>query len=336
MSASVSRAPGRERPAGIKAAEPPFLGTRETSSSESASEVSRSSEKSHVNRTYVASAMSKGGSGQQAPYRGRLTLQRRSRRKTAERTREEAGTESSHNTTPAPEKRLTLQRRTRTPSMMDKTKSSRGFSSTGQQPTSKVLSEPNGRTPGLLRSASLRETAPKFSEVPEAAAQTQRERARREAPSSAARTLLLEDRAHTFKTPTKKTPFEKIAAKRDVFEKLASKEAPKPAAHKSASLERPQTRAHQAGDAKAQPVAAPRVSKALAGVHRPNAALQERKATTSSAKPEAATEPTLIQTSENQRQQDSLKMENSAVTVAVRVRPFSARFVLMWASEDQF
>uniref|UniRef100_A0A673CMF8 Kinesin-like protein KIF14 n=1 Tax=Sphaeramia orbicularis TaxID=375764 RepID=A0A673CMF8_9TELE len=46
-------------------------------------EDSRSSDKSRqVNRTYVISALSKSGSGQQTPYRGRLTLQRRSRRKT--------------------------------------------------------------------------------------------------------------------------------------------------------------------------------------------------------------------------------------------------------------
>lgn len=307
MSASVSRTPGRER----AAAEPPFVGTRDTSSSESAREVSRSSEKSHVNRTHVVSAMSS--------YRGRLTLQRRSRRKTGtDRTREDTGTESSHNnTSPAPEKkRLTLQRRTRTPSMMDTTKSGQQQ----QQPTSKVLSEPNGRTPGsLFRTASLREAAPKLSGAP--GAQTQRESS--PSSSSSSRTHLLEARAHTFKTPTKKTPFEKIASKRDVFEKLSSKEAPKPVVHRSAGLERPQTRAHQ-------PVAAPRVSKASPpGAHRPNTGLQDRKATSSScAKPEATSDPSLVQTSEDVRQQESLKMENSAVTVAVRVRPFSARCVL--------
>uniref|UniRef100_A0AAX7VW16 Kinesin-like protein KIF14 n=1 Tax=Astatotilapia calliptera TaxID=8154 RepID=A0AAX7VW16_ASTCA len=182
--------------------------------SKSACEDSRSSDKSRpVNRTYVVSALSKSGSGQQTPYRARLTLQRR-----------------SQSTTAAPEKRLTLQRRTRTPSM---DKSGRGQNT---------------------------------------------------------------DETHTFKTPTRKTPFERIAAKRDVFERLAGKEAPKPALVKSASLERPKPRAQQAENTK--PFPAPRISKTTSGV-----------------------------TSEGLKQQDLLKMENSAVTVAVRVRPFSARLV---------
>ncbi|XP_017268937.1 kinesin-like protein KIF14 isoform X2 [Kryptolebias marmoratus] len=328
ISSSTSRTPGRERPAELKSTEPLSLGTSDISSAESACEVSRTSEKSRhgVNRTYVVSATSKGGSGQQTPHRGRLTLQRRSRRKTgAERTREETGTDGSHSSTPAPEKRLTLQRRTRTPSMMDKsTRGQRGVSGTGQQPTPKVLGEPNGRTPGLFRSASLREPAPKT------AAQTQARCAQRETPSSSAARHLLDDRAQTFRTPTRKTPFEKIAAKRDVFEKLASKEAPKPAAVKRASPERPRSRAHQAGDARAPPAAAPRLCKAATGAHKPNTAVLERKTATSSAKPErtvarTSTEQPLIHPGEGVRQQDSFKMENSAVTVAVRVRPFSAR-----------
>uniref|UniRef100_A0A8C4DI56 Kinesin-like protein KIF14 n=1 Tax=Dicentrarchus labrax TaxID=13489 RepID=A0A8C4DI56_DICLA len=222
--------------------------------------LSKSSDKSRqVNRTYVVSALSKSGSGQQTPYRGRLTLQR-----------------SSRDTTPAPEKRLTLQRRTRTPSM-------------DKSPTPKVLSEPNGRAP--------------------------------------------EDQAHTFKTPTKKTPFEKIAARRDVFERLAGKEAPKPLAAKSLSLERPKSRAQQAEDAK--PVPAPRVSKASSGVHKTSAPLQVRKTSTSSQKGDATqtrtSTPAPAPASTEQslscalRQHDSFKMENSAVTVAVRVRPFNAR-----------
>ncbi|XP_070765360.1 kinesin-like protein KIF14 [Enoplosus armatus] len=324
MSTSTPRTPGRERLAERKATDT-TLGKSEITSGDSACEDSRSSDKSRqVNRTYVLSALSKSGSGQQTPYRGRLTLQRRSRRKTGAET-EKTMVESSLNTTPAPEKRLTLQRRTRTPSMDKSAHGQRGVSGTGPQPMPKVLSEPNGRAPGLFRSTSLRETAAHVA--------TQGRPVHNKTPCSSSSTMRhLEDQAQTFKTPTKKTPFERIAAKRDVFERLAEKAAHKPVAVKSASLERHKSRAPRAEDAK--PVPAPRLSKAPSGVHKPNAALQARKTSTSSQKGDvtqaktstpAPTEQSLSRTSEGLKQQDSFKMENSALTVAVRVRPFNAR-----------
>ncbi|XP_022625012.1 kinesin-like protein KIF14 [Seriola dumerili] len=337
MSTTSSKTPGRERLAERKATDT-TLGKSDITSEASACEDNRSSDKSRqVNRTYVISALSKSGSGQQTPYRGRLTLQRRSRRKTGAETAEKTIAESSQNTTPAPEKRLTLQRRTRTPSMDKSAQGQRGVSGTGLQPTPKVLSEPNGRAPSLFRSMSLREATSK-SRARETAAhvETQGRLAHSKTPSTSSSSTIrqLEDQAHTFKTPTKKTPFEKIAAKRDVFERLAGKEAPKLVAVKSASLERPKSRVQQAEDNK--PVPAPRVSKASAGVHKPNAAQQVRKTSTSSQKGDvtqprtctpapAPTEQALSRPSEALKQQDSFKMENSAVTVAVRVRPFNAR-----------
>lgn len=340
---STSRTPGRERLAERKATDT-TQGKSERTSGGSACEDSRTSDKSQpVNRTYVISALSKSGSGQQSPYRGRLTLQRRSRRKTGAETSEKTMTESSQNTTPAPEKRLTLQRRTRTPSMDKSVYGQRGVSGTGLQQTPKVLGEPNGRAPVLIRSMSLRETYSK-SKGRETAAhvETQGRPTHGKTPSSSNREL--EDQAQTFKTPTRKTPFEKIAAKRDVFERLAGKEAPKPVklqlvAVKSASLEGPKSRAPQAEDA--TPVPAPRVSKASADAQRPHAALQVVKTSTSSQKRDVTqtrssthapaptlTEQPLSRPSEARKQQDSFKMENSAVTVAVRVRPFNARFVM--------
>ncbi|XP_039985458.1 kinesin-like protein KIF14 [Xiphias gladius] len=327
-----SRTPGRERLAERKATDT-TLGKSEITSGDSACEDSRSSDKSRqVNRTYVISTPSKSSSGHQTAYRSRLTLQRRSRRKTGAETAEKTMVESSQNTTPAPERRLTLQRRTRTPSVDKSAQGQRGVSGTGPQPTPTVLSEPNGRTPCLFRSTSLREAASK-GKCRETAAQveTQGRLAQSKTPSTVRQ---LEDPPQTFKTPTKKTPFEKIAAKRDVFERLAGKEPPKPVAVKSASLERHKSRAQQAEDGR--PVAAPRVSKAYAGVHKPHAALQARKTSDSSQKGDvtqartstpapAPTEQSLSRPSEALKQQDSLKMENSAVTVAVRVRPFSAR-----------
>ncbi|XP_071342044.1 kinesin-like protein KIF14 [Trachinotus anak] len=334
MSTTSSRTPGRERLVERKATDT-TLGKSEITSDASACEDSRSSDKSRqVNRTYVISALSKSGSGQQTPHRGRLTLQRRSRRKTGAETAEKTVVESGQNTTPAPEKRLTLQRRTRTPSMDKSAQGQRGVSSTGLQPTPKVLSEPNGRAPSLFRSTSLREATSK-SKARETAApvENQGKFAHSKTPSTPSSTVRqLEEQAHTFKTPTKKTPFEKIAAKRDVFERLAGKETPKLVAVKSASLERFKSRAQKAEDNR--PVPAPRVSKASAGVHKPNAAQQVRKTSTSSQKGDvtqartpapAPAEQTLSFPSEALKQQDSFKMENSAVAVAVRVRPFNAR-----------
>lgn len=337
MSTTSSRTPGRERLTDRKATDT-TLGRSDVASETSASEDSRLSDKSRqVNRTYVISALSKSGSGQQTPYKSRLTLQRRSRRKTGAEPAEKTVVESSHNSTPAPEKRLTLQRRTRTPSMGKNSHGQRGVSGAGLQPTPKVLSEPNGRAPSLFRSTSLREAATKSRAAEES--QGRRRNSKTGQPSSVTSTVRqLEDQAHTFKTPTKKTPFEKIAAKRDVFERLAGKETSKPVATKAASLERSKPRAQQAEDNK--PVPAPRASKATStGVHKPNAAQQERKTSTSSQKGDvtqtrtctpapAPQEQTLSRPSEALKQQDSFKMENSAVTVAVRVRPFSARYAM--------
>lgn len=310
---ATSRTPGRaERKAS--------LGKSERTSGESTCEDSRTSDKSRpMNGTYIISALSKSGG---TPYKGRLTLQRRSRR----RTRGETTMESSLSTTPAPEKRLTLQRRTRTPSMDTSTLVQRGPSGSVPQSTAKVLSEANGRTPTLSRSASLRTTASRSK-----ATDVETNRGHVE--------------AQTFNTPTKKTPFERIAAKRDVFERLAQKEAPK--SSKSASLDRPKPRAQQPVE-DAKPVPAPRVSKAAAGVQRTPAAQQVRKtsntfttstpghkrdkslvrASNTSTLPPAASEQPLARPSDPPGQQESFKMENSAVTVAVRVRPFNARFVI--------
>uniref|UniRef100_A0A667XSD5 Kinesin-like protein KIF14 n=1 Tax=Myripristis murdjan TaxID=586833 RepID=A0A667XSD5_9TELE len=212
---------------------------------------SRSSDKGReINRTYVISALSKSGSGQQTPRHGRLTLQRRSRKTGAENAEKTMG-DSSQNSTPAPEKRLTLHR-------------------TLMESTYKMA----------------------LSKTPSYTGRQQ------------------QDKAKTFATPTRTTQFEKIAARKDVFEKLAAKEV------QSAGLQRPKFRTQQAEDTK--PVPAPRVCKAPAGVQNTNAAPQVRK--TSSVLTSTQNEDVTVP-----KRQDSLKMENSAVTVAVRVRPFSVR-----------
>lgn len=318
---ATSRTPSKERPLELKATDRP-LGKTERTSGETATDASRISDKSQqVNRTYVITSASKSGSGQQTPYRGRLTLQRRSKRNTRAEATEKTMTDSSHNTTAAPVKRLTLQRRSKAPSA-DK----RVYH--GLQQTHKVLSDPNGRETVLFRSASLKETRKDFENRGKGV----------HMPSVSNRQL--EDQAQTFKTPTKKTPFERIAAKRDVFEKLAMKEVTKPAAVKPGNIERPKSRAQQAEDA---PVPVLRLGKAPSGVQKPQATSSATKiysqkgdvtqtSASTAASTRASTERTLSIASEALKKQDSFKMENSAVTVAVRVRPFNARFVMIFVS----
>lgn len=318
---STSRTLGKERPAELKSTDRP-LAKSERTSGDSATDASRMSDKSQkINRTYVISAASKGGSGQFTPHRGRLTLQRRSRKNTGAEATERTMTDSSQNSTAAPEKRLTLQRRSRAPSADKKI-----YAHPGLQPIQKVLSEPNGREPVLFRSISLKETRKDF------------ENRGRPLHTGSSTSKQLEDQAQTFKTPTKKTPFERIAAKRDVFEKLAMKEVPKPAAVKHGNMERPKSRAQHTDDA---PGPAPRNAKAPAGVQKPPVTPSMKKTSNqkgdmtwsgaSTATPaQMSKEQILSRPSEVLKKQDSFKMENSAVTVAVRVRPFNARFVMIF------
>ncbi|XP_034035899.1 kinesin-like protein KIF14 [Thalassophryne amazonica] len=280
-------------------------------------EHSKLSDKSRtMNRTYVISALSESIGGQQTSHRAQLTLQRRSKRKTG------AETMDNVEKTPAVEKRLNLQRRTRTPSTGKSASRQRGLSGTDMNPTSKVPSEANGRTPTVFRSASLKEPVN---------AATHGRFVHSKTPSSSFTVRQAEDKAQTFKTPTRKTPFQKIAARRDVFERLAGKEAPSPAAVTSANLERHKVRAQELN------VPGPRVTKAPEDVHKsvlqvssmPSALISSKKIdvtqTRCSASPPVPSDQPQTSPSENLKQRDFLKMENSAVTVAVRVRPFDVR-----------
>lgn len=284
---------------------------------------SRSSDKSHpINKTYVIPAMSKsGGGGTHTPYRGRLTLQRRSRRKTGAEAADKTVSESSQD-----EKRLTLQRRTRTrtPSMDKGVRRPREVNGAEPQQTPKVLIEPNGRTPVLIRSKSFKSESRAKDRLPNTQGQAASSKTPSRCPSSAHRQLL-EEQAQTFKTPTKKTPFERIAAKRDVFEKLAQKEAPRPAVVRSASLQRG-ARSRLQLDEK-QPT---RSKAACAGVSRPQVVKTPVSCGVKAEATQASSRASSQGSTEALAVHDSFKMENSAVTVAVRVRPFNARLVLHW------
>lgn len=212
---------------------------------------------------------------------------RRGRLTLRRRSRRTDGAEAMGDAQATPgEKRLTLQRRSKAPSADKRTHVHRG-----PPQSHKVLGEPNGRDPPLFRSLSLKET-------------------RRDS----------ENKVRAFKTPTKTTPFERIAARRDVFEKMAMREGP-----------RRDPRGHPAAN---PPVPAPRVCKAPPAVQKAPAHTSNQKgdvartsAPTDGPAPTSGGE-TSFRPSEVLKKQDSFKMENSAVTVAVRVRPFNARFVM--------
>uniref|UniRef100_A0A6Q2YP74 Kinesin-like protein KIF14 n=1 Tax=Esox lucius TaxID=8010 RepID=A0A6Q2YP74_ESOLU len=119
---------------------------------------------------------------------------------------------------------------------------------------------------------------------------------------------------------------------------LRSFMAPKGIAVKSASLERPKTTAHVMVEA-AKPVPTPRFNKfpvrsqttnvtstLTSGQVRNNVINSDLSAGRSSTlAPAVSTEPLVQPSTIQKREPETLKMENSAVTVAVRVRPFNTR-----------
>ncbi|XP_061681795.1 kinesin-like protein KIF14 isoform X2 [Syngnathoides biaculeatus] len=328
---STTRSPGRERSAERKTVK--SLAKFEPPPPPGDSARDNSGKSSSMNRTYVISAQSTSG---QAPNRNRLTLERRSRRKTGADSAEETLVESSQNKfIPARDKPMTLQRRTKTPSMDRSAQAPRVVSKVSSHAKPKILQESNGRTSPLFRSISLKETASKGSTGRGTTSdlETLRKLAHNKTPSSSSQSRSTtgrpsDEQAQTFKTPTKTTPFFKIAGRRDVFEKLTLKETPKQVLVKSISLDRSKSRvSKQAEDSK--PVPVPRTVKAntasqVRATAAPSCSMSEntRKPTTSSAPP---SKQSLPRSTEASKTEHSLKMENSAVTVAVRVRPFNAR-----------
>uniref|UniRef100_A0A4W5NP66 Kinesin-like protein KIF14 n=1 Tax=Hucho hucho TaxID=62062 RepID=A0A4W5NP66_9TELE len=309
-----------------------------------------------INTTYFNSALSKtGGQRNGTPGRGRLTLQRKTGTN-GDKVMSENTMEITPNRTPVPEKRLTLQRRTRTGSI-DKS-ASNDTSKATESPRqrwvsgtdshhSKVLSESNPRTPVsavVLRSFSLRDSSSR-SKSREAVhlVNTPAKGVKLCSPKQPAALGKVdvtkpEDHTRTISTPTKKTPFEKITAKKDAFERLAGKEIPKVVAVKTVGLERPKTYARVTVEA-AMPVATPHTNKFQVSSQRANLTSnllpgQVRKYSThgdltvarpSTPVPAFSTELLLPPSVMLKHEQDTLKMENSAVTVAVRVRPFNTR-----------
>lgn len=191
-----------------------------------------------INKTYIISAPKSNASSSASFSGARLTLQRR---KTNSKGPElSSDLQDTENQSEPHGKRLTLQRRTRAGSVEKGTPSApekkRAWVS------SAVLSEPNSaRTPGrlaLLRSASLRDTeskrAPKDllppTNTPCRAAATEKSAVRpaHTVNSATAKVHAAHEQAKATSTPTGKTQFEKLSLKKEVFERLATRDVPKP------------------------------------------------------------------------------------------------------------
>ncbi|XP_062868886.1 kinesin-like protein KIF14 [Trichomycterus rosablanca] len=283
-----------------------------------------------INRTYVVSTpTSKPPEGSSTH---RLILQRR---KTANKDTvisDHPASENRENQTDNHGKRLTLQKRNKAGSV-DRTPHTEVGQEKRAWTSSKVLSEPNTRIhPGLtpLRSASLRERGPK-STPKDTIKQTNTSGNPTDKEKDAA-----DDQAKMFSTPTGKTKFEKISLKKDVFESFAQKGGLKPAkgnTDKQSSSENTRTGPsgvnkhfpHFSQNQKSTPRSAP-------GSTPGRKTVQTQLSTPSGGSNLKARPPvseTLVSTESGTQvavlSAEELKMENSAVTVAVRVRPFSTR-----------
>uniref|UniRef100_A0A8C1ENT9 Kinesin-like protein KIF14 n=1 Tax=Cyprinus carpio carpio TaxID=630221 RepID=A0A8C1ENT9_CYPCA len=246
-----------------------------------------------INRTYVISALTKCGEDAfKTPSSGaKLTLQRKPSRTTANQ-HEETTQEN-----PGGEKRLTLQRRTRT----------------GSTNRPKVLTEPN---PAPSSAKETHETIKTPGKTSWSAHKT-----------SSEKVSATHGEGKTISTPTRRTQFEKLSVKRDVFERLAGKDASRPTStkHTAAGRHKPLQMSTETASEKVQIGGSYRhmtPASHSAQVRRPTA-LMSCTAHGGTGVCRAAPAEAVSRTSALPPQQ--LKMENSAVTVAVRVRPFSSR-----------
>lgn len=254
-----------------------------------------------TNRTYVISAVTKCGDNTHKPvsYSGRLTLQRKPSKTT---TNQDVTTQENQ----TPEKRLTLKRRTRT----------------GSITRTKVLSEPN---PTHMSAKDIHKTTNTPGKTPYA-------------PKTSTKKLEpTHVEAKTVSTPTRRTQFEKLSVKRDVFERLAGKDASKPTSIKLTSVG-----AHKPPQVSSEPGrsrwGANTEKIQIGGLNRHmTPASQVRRPTTlmsstphggqSASRPASggSNVPAESRSRTSAPPPEELKMENSAVTVAVRVRPFCSR-----------
>ncbi|TSW35252.1 Kinesin-like protein KIF14 [Bagarius yarrelli] len=287
-------------------------------------EISSLSNSKETNRTYIISTVSR--RCDEASGSGRLTLQRRNtnnKNTVAENqeTSENTENQESHG------KRLTLQRRTKAGAgSTEKPHPSHPHTFTMSEKrawtSAKVLSEPNSRTGSVppLRSASLREKALKISsrEVTKLVNTPGKTTEKAKSPDGEQK---------TFSTPTGKTQFERISVKKEVFEKLSVKDHPK--LLKQPGVERLKQSSADSGGGTIPGSAEKKFS--VIGPNRSTISTTRKTTTLPSAgfntksKPHLSETRVSVEPASEILSSKELKMENSAVTVAVRVRPFSHR-----------
>lgn len=304
---------------------------------ETTASVDRSRE---TNKTYIISDPSKENDSSI-----RLTLQRRTTENKDTGKGENSDTSNAENLIQAPQKRLTLKRRTRS---VDKTPNTARAKASHPGPggavsrQSKILSEPNSRTPrasNVLRSGSVRDivfkTPAKDTIVGRRNPPAQ---VIERAPKLTTKMDISKSdyQSNTVSTPTKTTQFGKLSVKKEVFERLAGRDANKSVSTKSGSLERHMTPS-QVTSACGRPGAPrpinrlPICSQNRMPLNTPRTTQATKSVTASSSRASksrasAETPPVIESASQvTQLSQDSFKMENSAVAVAVRMRPFSSR-----------
>uniref|UniRef100_A0A8C1D9T0 Kinesin-like protein KIF14 n=1 Tax=Cyprinus carpio carpio TaxID=630221 RepID=A0A8C1D9T0_CYPCA len=254
---------------------------------------SKEGETKEVNRTYVISALKKCKENSfKAPSSGiRLTLQRKPSSRATANQHEETTQENQRG-----EKRLTLQRRTR----------------------AKVLTEPNP----------ARETHETFTTPGTTSWSAQK--------TSSEKVGATHDEGKTVSTPTRRTQFEKLSVKRDVFEKLAGKDASRPTStkHTTAAAAR-QKPPQMSTDSMRSTRGASGERVQIGGLNRhmtpASRSAQVRSSTAHGgtsvcgAAPAEGHAPLEAVSRTSALRPPELKMENSAVTVAVRARPFTSR-----------
>lgn len=269
-----------------------------------------------INKTYIISTLT--SRCVEASGTGRLTLQRRNPNSKNAVGGDQEPSENAENRSHW--KRLTLQRRTRTGAGSTE-KSSHPHTSTKTEKqawtSSKILSEPNSRTGSApLRSVSLKERGPKDMikpvNTPEKVQSTGRGQ-------------------RIFSTPTGQTRFQRVSLKKEVFERLSAKDQPKSSTAEQTGVERQK---HLSAESNGGTIPGLANKKFLIISQNQSVTSTMRKTTTqpstgANSKSKPLPRETLVSAESGSQtgnlSSKELKMENSAVTVAVRVRPFSHR-----------
>ncbi|XP_048832905.1 kinesin-like protein KIF14 isoform X2 [Brienomyrus brachyistius] len=307
-----------------------------------------------INTTYVISTRCGGQKGTPG-NRERLTLQRRKIEAKGAQASAKSAQENSENDCEGAVKRLSLQRRTRTvPGGRNALNAGKGAEKPASRAPSatpsKVLSEPNCRTPrGIV---SLKDPGFKSKgkdgigaeetpgKGPDGSSGSLQQRAVTQALGDTAGTRKTGDQRKVCSTPNRRTQFEKVSLKKDLFERLAGRDVPVVVSGKSTNAERQKI--------PGRCVKAVAQSSAQSGNIGADSRIGNLKSSVQPAPVKRGATPALSGQSKDDGparcvasagarvsvvstgadalpKQEPGKLENSAVTVAVRLRPFSSR-----------